>query len=37
MEAGVGIERFMLYFLSKFSQQTADSQGYSAPTKTYHG
>ena len=26
-----GIERFMLCFLSKFSQQTADSQGYSVP------
>ena len=25
----------MLYFLSKFSHQTADSQGYSAPTGVY--
>ena len=28
-----GIERFMLCFLSKFSQQTADSQGYSVTTR----
>ena len=35
MEARVGIERFILYFLSKFSHQTAGSQGYSAPTGTY--
>ena len=35
MEAGVGIERFMLCFPSKFSQHFADSQGYSAPTGTY--
>ena len=33
MEARVGIERFMLCFPSKFSHQTADSQGYSATTR----
>jgi hypothetical protein len=32
-EPRVGIERFLLCFPSKFSHQTADSQGYSATTR----
>ena len=35
LEARVGIERFMFCFPSKFAQQFADSQGYSAPTGAY--
>ena len=33
MEARVGIERFMLCFLRKFSHQILGSQGYSATTQ----
>jgi hypothetical protein len=35
MEARVGIERSMLCFLEKKSQETGGSQGYSAKTRNY--